>query len=64
MVFEQPFEYESKQFSITVSIGIAYSNDAESIVDFVAFADQALYQAKEENRNKIVTYKANKKPGD
>ena len=64
MVFEQPFEYESKQFSITVSIGIAYSNDAESIVDFVAFADQALYQAKEENRNKIVTYIASNKPGD
>ena len=64
MVFEQPFEYESKRFSVTVSIGIAYSNDAESINDLLAHADQALYQAKEENRNKIVTYIANKDPDD
>ena len=63
-VFAQPFEYESKQFSITVSIGIAYSNSAESINDLLAHADQALYQAKEENRNKIVTYIADSKSCD
>ncbi len=52
------FEYESNQFHITVSIGIAFSNDAELINDLLAHADQALYQAKKTDRNKIVTYTA------
>jgi two-component system cell cycle response regulator len=64
VVFKQPYEHESKQFNITVSIGISYSNDAESINDLLAHADQALYQAKDENRNKLVTYIADYKPGD
>jgi two-component system cell cycle response regulator len=59
VVAEQLFEYESKQFHVTVSIGIAFSNDAELINDLLAHADQALYQAKKTNRNKIVTYTAN-----
>lgn len=64
IVSKQPFEYESKQFHITVSIGIAFSNDAESAGDLLAHADQALYQAKKLGRNRIVTYKANNEPGD
>jgi two-component system cell cycle response regulator len=56
MVSEQPFEYESKQFHITVSIGIAFSNDAKLINDLLVHADQALYQAKETGRNKTVIY--------
>ncbi len=59
VVSEQLFEYESKQFHVTVSIGIAFSNDAELINDLLAHADQALYQAKKTDRNKIVTYTAN-----
>jgi two-component system cell cycle response regulator len=57
MVSTQPFKCESKQFHITVSIGIAFSNDAESANDLLAHADQALYQAKESGRNRIVIYK-------
>jgi two-component system cell cycle response regulator len=56
MVSKQPFEYETKKFHITVSIGIAFSNNAESANDLLAHADQALYQAKETGRNKTVTY--------
>ncbi len=59
VVSEQLFEYESQQFHVTVSIGIAFSNDAELINDLLAHADQALYQAKKTDRNKIVTYTAN-----
>lgn len=59
VVSDQLFEYDSKQFHITVSIGIAFSNDAELINDLLAHADQALYQAKKTDRNKIVTYTAN-----
>jgi diguanylate cyclase (GGDEF)-like protein len=58
MVSKQTFEYESEQFHITVSIGIAFSNDAESANDLLAHADQALYQAKESGRNRIVAYSA------
>jgi two-component system cell cycle response regulator len=57
MVSTQSFKCESKQFHITVSIGIAFSNDAESANDLLAHADQALYQAKESGRNRIVIYK-------
>ena len=56
MVSEHLFEYESNQFHITVSIGIAFSNNAESANDLLSQADQALYQAKDTGRNKTVTY--------
>ena len=56
MVSEHLFEYESNQFHITVSIGIAFSNNAESANDLLFQADQALYQAKDTGRNKTVTY--------
>ena len=56
MVSEHLFEYESNKFHITVSIGIAFSNDAESANDLLSHADQALYNAKESGRNKTVTY--------
>jgi len=64
MVSMQLFEYESKQFHVTVSIGIAFSNDAESANDLLAHADQALYQAKELGRNRIVIYKDKEKSAE
>ncbi len=64
MVSMQLFEYESKQFHITVSIGIAFSNDAESANDLLAHADQALYQAKELGRNRRVIYKDKEKSAE
>jgi diguanylate cyclase (GGDEF)-like protein len=64
MVSKQTFEYESEQFHITVSIGIAFSNDAESANDLLANADKALYQAKKTGRNRIVTYKAKEKAAE
>ena len=42
MVSKQTFKSESKLFHITVSVGIAFSNDAESANDLLAHADQAL----------------------
>ncbi|MDV5166780.1 MAG: diguanylate cyclase [Candidatus Scalindua sp.] len=55
---------ESKPFQITVSIGIAFSNDAGSADDLLAHADQTLYQAKKFGRNRVVTYTVNNKSGD
>ena len=64
MVSTQSFKCESKQFHITVSIGIAFSNDAESANDLLVHADQALYQAKESGRNRIVIYKTREKSAE
>ncbi len=56
MVEEYQFKHESNQFNMTASIGIASSNDSKSLKDLIAHADQALYQAKETGRNKVVVY--------
>jgi|GEM_PF-390687 len=50
------FEYDSQKLRITVSIGIASfdsSSDKQSPTELVDNADQALYQAKREGRNRV-----------
>jgi len=48
---------ETKQFSITVSIGVSeYPEDGESAEDVIAAADKALYLAKAAGRNRVVFY--------
>jgi diguanylate cyclase (GGDEF)-like protein len=42
--------------SLTCSIGVADINDASSVKQAIAFADEALYHAKGEGRNTVVTY--------
>jgi len=49
---------DGQQVAATVSIGIAcYPEDGRSLDALAARADRALYQAKQEGRNKVVRYK-------
>lgn len=55
LIEKEVFSWKNKTFSITVSIGIAYSNeDDNSINSVLKRADQALYQAKARGRNQVV----------
>jgi len=48
------FNYEQKQFEITVSIGIAIQQKSENkIIEIIKRADQALYQSKNNGRNQV-----------
>jgi diguanylate cyclase (GGDEF)-like protein len=54
-VFDNPLQLDSGGISYTVSIGVTLSSDADkNIEDSYKRADQALYQAKDEGRNKVV----------
>ena len=58
MMGEHPFEYEASQFQVTISIGVAeYSGSKDqSPGDLVKRADEALYRAKNEGRNRVVGF--------
>ena len=48
---------KQKQFSITISIGVAQGSSMDTTVEQpLNRADQALYEAKERGRNRIVIY--------
>lgn len=51
-----PFVYNSEKFNVTVSIG-ASSTEAESATagEFLDSADKALYSAKNQGRNRVIT---------
>lgn len=55
-IAQTPIEYNEYQIEITVSMGIAeYQKETDSLItDMISRADVAMYQAKEEGRNRIV----------
>ena len=57
MVEEYDFEYNGVKAKVTVSIGLTmnYQNLATS-ADLLKSADEALYRAKEEGRNRVILY--------
>lgn len=58
-VAEHPFRDESKNIDtpVTVSIGVAtYPDDAVNMEDLINHADIALYKAKHQGRNRVITY--------
>ncbi len=56
LVESHPFRYEDKTFYMTVSVGVA-SSDGENWItsnELIRQADEKLYQAKQEGRNRVV----------
>jgi diguanylate cyclase (GGDEF)-like protein len=54
----RPLAIDGQQIVATVSIGIAcYPEDGRTLDMLASRADRALYQAKQEGRNKVVRYK-------
>ena len=49
------FTHDNDMFNVTLSIGVAEHMLSESIDDTILRADQALYQAKNSGRNKMVS---------
>ncbi|MCP4596549.1 GGDEF domain-containing protein [Neptuniibacter sp.] len=50
-----PFNFHGKPVGITMSFGVAEIVEGDSIDDVFARADQALYKAKEDGRNRVCT---------
>jgi diguanylate cyclase (GGDEF)-like protein len=49
--------YETCEFKITVTIGVAQSNaESENFYDIMTHADNALYKGKRTGKNKVVTH--------
>ena len=57
--FTDPFILENKNIYVTSSAGIAcYPKDGSSIYDLIKHADQAMYEAKQNGRNRYQFYNA------
>lgn len=56
-ISKHDFAYNGEQANVTVSIGIGSSiADLKTQADLVECADKALYQAKQDGRNKVIMY--------
>jgi len=51
-----PVEFNGKEIPVTASFGIAYAAPKNDLETAIKFADEALYQAKNSGRNKVVFY--------
>jgi diguanylate cyclase (GGDEF)-like protein len=52
-----PFKYSNEDIKITMSFGVAeYLEDAKDDADLILKADQAMYKAKNNGRNKVEAY--------
>jgi diguanylate cyclase (GGDEF)-like protein/PAS domain S-box-containing protein len=54
--FREPFVVEGRTLAVTVSVGVATSDDTEADVDLLEAADLAMYEAKAVGRAGWVTY--------
>ncbi len=55
MVADEPFEYEGDRFPVTISVGVAtVEGEDVDTPGFIKMADDNLYRAKREGRNKVI----------
>src|SRR6266571_29889 len=56
LVESHPFQYEDRRYNITVSLGLVSTEGDESLTpnDLIKQADEKLYQAKHDGRNRVV----------
>tara|TARA_R110000782_G_scaffold235939_3_gene321997 strand:- start:3771 stop:4673 length:903 start_codon:yes stop_codon:yes gene_type:complete len=54
-VEEMEFEYNKIKIKTTVSIGLTQMQEGESIIDFIERADELLYSAKNNGRNRVAS---------
>jgi diguanylate cyclase (GGDEF)-like protein len=56
-VENHPFSFEGRRYPITVSLGVAsaHGNEALAPLELIRRADERLYQAKHEGRNRVVS---------
>jgi diguanylate cyclase (GGDEF)-like protein len=56
LVEAHPFHYADRTFQVTVSLGVTVTTgtDVASSAQLIARADEKLYQAKREGRNRVV----------
>jgi len=59
IIKEKPFEHMGKKINITISGGVAevVQNEVLSVEDLLRIADQCLYRAKREGKNKVIAPK-------
>jgi diguanylate cyclase (GGDEF)-like protein len=53
----QPFQYENRSYQVTISVGVTTTQGEKDIVpsELIRRADEKLYQAKHEGRNRVVS---------
>jgi len=55
LVSDEPFEYEGDSFNVTISVGVATIEGVDvEPMNFIKIADDNLYRAKREGRNKVI----------
>jgi diguanylate cyclase (GGDEF)-like protein len=55
VIDSQPFRYEDKTYNVTISLGVAITSgdDTMTPTSLLRLADEKLYQAKNEGRNRV-----------
>lgn len=56
-VLSQPIHFGTHEIKITVSIGVAYLQKEKTLEKMISEADEALYKAKDNGRNRVEEYK-------
>jgi len=55
MVDAQTFSFDDKKINLSLSIGVAQYRPGQSVTEFIAQADRALYEAKARGRNRVAS---------